>query len=54
MKINVNPTKKDPKPIFRSINQNQGLEFTWSTWLFVENVFSESNEKYQRYSEKNI
>lgn len=48
MKINVNPTKKDPKPIFRSINQNQGLEFTWSTWLFVENVFSDSNDMYQR------
>lgn len=48
MKINVNPTRKDPKPIFRSINQNQGLEFTWSTWIFIENVFSDSNDPYQR------
>jgi hypothetical protein len=48
IKINVNPSKKEPKPIFRSINQNQGMEFTWSTWVFVENVFSDSNEKFQR------
>lgn len=48
MKIDVNPSKKNPKPIFRSINQDQGLEFTWSTWIFVENVFSESHEPYQR------
>lgn len=31
----VNPTQLKPKPILRSINENQGMEFTWSTWIWI-------------------
>ena len=37
---NVNPTLVDPKPILRSINENQGMEFTWSTWFWIDNIES--------------
>lgn len=37
-KYNVNPTSEDPKPILRSINENQGMEFTWANWLFINNT----------------
>ena len=35
---NVNPNSHDPKPILRSINQNQGMEFTWSTWIWINST----------------
>lgn len=34
----VNPNEKDSKPILRSINENQGMEFTWSTWLWINST----------------
>lgn len=43
---NVNPNSKDPTPILRSINENQGMEFTWSTWFWMEDVnYSNSTTK---------
>ncbi len=42
-KYNVNPTATDPKPILRSINENQGMEFTWSTWLWIDNTDGNNN-----------
>jgi len=39
MIIPQNPSKKGAKPIHRSNNQRDGLEFTWSVWIFV-NDFS--------------
>ena len=42
-KYNVNPTSVDPKPILRSINENQGMEFTWSTWLWIDNTAGNQN-----------
>lgn len=42
----VNPNENNPRPILRSINENQGMEFTWSTWIWlnggVDNSSSES------------
>jgi len=35
-KFNVNPNKAGSTPIFRSDNENAGLEFTWSIWINVE------------------
>ena len=32
-----NPNLRDSMPILRSSNQRDGLEFTWSTWLWVRN-----------------
>jgi len=34
--VSVNPNKKDSKPILRSNNQDMGMEFTYSTWLYFE------------------
>ena len=35
---NVNPNAADPNPILRSINEDQGTEFTWSTWVWIDNT----------------
>jgi len=36
--ITTDPSLKSSIPILRSNNQKTGLEFTWSTWLFVKNI----------------
>ena len=30
------PNKKDSKTILRSTNEDSGLEFTWSIWLYID------------------
>lgn len=35
-KIHVNPNIDGAKPILKSDNQENGIEFTWSVWIFVE------------------
>ena len=35
---NVNPNSGDPNPILRSINEDMGMEFTWSTWVWINSV----------------
>ena len=37
-KFNVNPNAGDPTPILRSINEHQGMEFTWSFWINLADV----------------
>lgn len=32
----VNPTHAISNPILRSINENQGIEFTWNTWIYID------------------
>jgi hypothetical protein len=36
--ISQDPTKADSVQIIRSNNQSTGMEFTWSTWLFIDSV----------------
>ena len=36
MIIGQDPAKKDSIPILRSVNDTDGLEFTWSVWLFID------------------
>ena len=31
-------TNKDARPIMRSVNQDQGLEFTWDVWFFISDI----------------
>lgn len=38
VRFQVNPNRNDPKPILRSINEDQGTEFTWSTWFYIEDT----------------
>jgi hypothetical protein len=32
------PSFNDSKTIYRSVNANEGIEFTWSTWIFINNL----------------
>jgi len=36
--IDVDPNEKGSKPIVRSVNEEGGIEFTWSVWLFVDDL----------------
>lgn len=45
-KYQINPSLANSKPILRSVNENQGMEFTWSSWFFIDKVNSgNSNPK---------
>jgi hypothetical protein len=37
-KYQVNPNEKNSRPILRSINEDQGMEFTWSCWIWMEDT----------------
>ena len=34
--VSQNPSVSGAKPVLRSINQQDGIEFTYSVWLFIE------------------
>lgn len=36
--IYSNPNLKNAVPILRSINEDQGLEFTWGVWYYIDNM----------------
>jgi hypothetical protein len=38
MIVSANPNISASVPILRSVNQNQGLEFTWNFWYFIKDV----------------
>lgn len=42
--IPQNPNVAGAIPILRSNNLNEGLEFSWSVWIFVENFAYKQNE----------
>ena len=37
-KISVNPNETDSYPIYRSINEDQGIEFTWNVWFYINEL----------------
>ena len=39
-----NPNIKHSKPIIRSVNKDKGIEFTWSTWIFIEDLEYKKNQ----------
>ncbi len=41
--INVDPNRAKSKPIYRSSNKNQGVEFTWNLWIFIDDIYYESS-----------
>ena len=54
--VDANPNNSGSVPILRSVNQNQGLEYTWDVWFFINDVttlngygliFSKGETKYQ-------
>jgi hypothetical protein len=42
--VSVNPAEKDSVPIYRSINQPQGIEYTWNVWFAVNNQVAPIND----------
>ena len=36
------PSNKGAKTIYRSVNANNGIEFTWSVWIFIDNLQTNS------------
>jgi hypothetical protein len=44
MIIPQDPSKKGAKPILRSNNEREGLEFTWSVWIFINDFTFKQNE----------
>lgn len=42
--IPQDPSISGSKPIMRSVNHMQGLEFTWSVWLFVDDFHYKEHE----------
>lgn len=32
------PNKSGSKTIYRSVNENNGIEFTWSVWIYINNL----------------
>ena len=44
--VEVDPNLSDAKPIYRSDDQNNGIEFTYNSWIFIDNIFYQQ-DKYQ-------
>ena len=44
MIIPQNPSKQGAKPIMRSNNAREGLEFTWSVWINIDDYSYKQNE----------
>lgn len=36
--IEVDPNEKGSKPVNRSDDENDGIEFTWSVWLYIDDI----------------
>jgi hypothetical protein len=36
------PSNNDSKTIYRSVNATDGIEFTWSVWIFIDNLQTNS------------
>lgn len=43
--INVDPNEYKSKPIMRSNNELKGIEFTWSIWLYINELSSDGDYK---------
>ena len=55
--IHQDPKTYGSKPILRSVNERDGLEFTWSVWLFIDDlVYRSGNRKhiFNKGSDANI
>jgi hypothetical protein len=50
--ISTNPNIDRSVPIYRSINQEYGLEYTWNVWVYIEDLNKIDNNLYQRVFSK--
>ena len=44
LRIYQDPKQSSSIPILRSVNERDGLEFTWSVWLFIEKINNGEND----------
>jgi hypothetical protein len=44
LRIPQDPAQRNAKPILRSINTDDGLEFTWAVWIYVDDFTYKLNE----------
>jgi len=51
MIISQDPKNTESKPIYRSNNESEGLEFTWSSWIYIDDL-NKDNKKYQHIFSK--
>jgi hypothetical protein len=52
--VSTNPNIKDAVPILRSINENAGVEFTWSCWFNILDPFVSTETKLKKIFSKGI
>ena len=45
LRIPQDPKVQDAKPIIRSKNEAEGIEFTWSVWLFIDDMVYRQGQK---------
>ena len=50
--VSSDPKDANSVPIFRSNNQSNGLEFTWSNWLFIDSI-PDNNDYHHIFSKGN-
>ncbi len=52
--ITQDPSSQSSMPIIRSVNESEGMEFTWSIWIFLKPVTASSLSNVQHIFSKGI
>lgn len=47
-----NPNIKESVPILRSVNENDGIEFTWSVWFYINDSTNITGNEYKKIFSK--
>jgi hypothetical protein len=50
--VSSNPNVEGAVPIMRSINENNGIEYSWSCWIFIEDQYLNQDSKHKRIFSK--
>ena len=50
--IKQDPNDKLSKTIYRSVNESKGLEFTWSVWIYINEINTSAQTPYQHVFSK--
>jgi hypothetical protein len=50
MVISQDPSSQASMPIIRSVNESEGMEFTWSIWIFLKPVTASSTNRSHIFS----
>ena len=52
--ISQDPSSQASMPVIRSVNESQGMEFTWSVWVFLKPVTASSASQLQHIFSKGV